>query len=159
MSQVANPMWDQWLADADSANTLGPDEYDDDAELLRVRALHAQLSGSLPKYAVKTLSPSVYQDGTGLAECRICVKDTDPKLKLQTVALVLLSHFGGLATIADCDDPTLLTTVRSMLEALGHKYIDFNYLDNKVYEGKCETLVGLNCVNRYFAIAPQFNNE
>lgn len=159
MAHIVNTAQDKWLVDADSANALAPDGYDDDAELAHVRSLHERLTLSLPTYVVKTLSPAAYQDGTGLAESRVSRKGADPRQRIETLALVLLSHFGRLSTIAECDDPELLTTIRQELEKLQFKYIEFDYLVGKTYEGKCKAFVGLDCLNRYFSIAPKFNDE
>jgi hypothetical protein len=143
--------WDEWLADADSVNDLAPNGYDPDATMARVRALHERVSRGLPEYKVTTESPEVFQDGTCLTHCRIASANSD------TVGWILISNFGQLATVQDCSDPELLSRIQSLLQELGLKYIDYDYLANHIYNGKCQPLVGLSWANRYFALVVDLN--
>lgn len=151
-------MWDKWLVDEDSVNALAPTGYDDYAARMRVKALGQRLTGALATYEVQPGSPELYQDSTGLAHCRIAAKgDSGPFAP--SLAWILLSHFGDLATVKDCHDPELLAQIRSVLEDFGLKYIPYDYVANTTYNGKCGSLIGFSWANRYFSLAVEFNTE
>jgi hypothetical protein len=156
MSEIA--VWDKWLADEDSVNALAPTGYDDYAARMRVKALGQRLTGALATYEVRPGSTELYQDSTGLAEYRITAKG-DSKPFAPSLAWILLSHFGDLATVKDCHDLKLLAQIRSVLEDFGLKYIPYDYVAGKTYHGKCESLGGFSWANRYFALAVEFNRE
>ena len=60
---------------------------------------------------------------------------------------ILLSHFGDLVTIRDCHVPELFTKIRSVVEDFGLKYIPFDYVAGRTYNGKCAALVGFSFVS------------
>lgn len=153
MNSIAQ--WDRWLADEDSPNALAPETYDDDAALARVRALRDRMVRRLSRYQVQAASPELYQDGTGLTHFRV-TSPTDLRPIGGTLAWVLLSHFGDLATVKDCNDPALLAEVCRVLQEMGYKYIDYEYLVAKTYNGKCPALTGLSWANRYFSLVPEY---
>ena len=103
-------------------------------------------------------STELYQDSTGLVEYRITAKG-DSRPFARTLAWILLSHFGDLATVKDCPDPELIAKVRSILEDFGLKYIPYDYAASKIYNGKCKALVGFSWANRYFSLVVNFNTE
>jgi hypothetical protein len=144
--------WNRWLEAADSPQALAPGDYDDFAADARARELHFKLRRELKAYRVETLSPELYQDGTGLVESRI----TRASAPDRALAWVLLSHFEGLATVARCEDPQLLSAICQIFEGLGYHYVPYDYLERTTYQGKCGKLVGLSWANRYFAISPDY---
>jgi hypothetical protein len=146
--------WNRWMAAADSTRALAPEGYDDDAALARVRALNERVSREFAEYSVKTASPALYQDSTGLSHCRIASREGDV-----TLCWIVLSHFGALATVKDCSDAQLLAKVTGLLEELGLEYIDYDYLANNTYQGLCQSLIGLSLANRFFALAVDWNTE
>jgi hypothetical protein len=150
--------WDRWLTEADSADTLTPEGYDDHAAHVRAKTLRELLKRALATYEVRGGSTELYQDSTGLAGYRVIARD-DSRLWAETLAWILLSHFGGIATVQDCHDPELLVKICGVLEDFGLKYIPYGYLATKTYDGKCRALVGFSWANRYFALAVNFNYE
>jgi hypothetical protein len=156
MSETAK--WDSWLATEDSVNALAPEGYDDDAALVRVRALRQRLISAVAPLEIRTASPELYQDSTGLAHYRVTAQG-DTGSFVPVLAWILLSHFGDLATAADCHDPQLLARIRGVLEDFGLKYIPYEYADGKTYNGKCKALAGFSWANRYFALTVEFNPE
>jgi len=150
-------MWDKWLADEDSVNALAPTGYDDHAVRTRIKELGQRLRGSLAIYEVRPSSTELYQDSTGLVEYRVTKGDSRPLAP--TLAWILLSHFGDLATIKDCPDPELLGQIRSVLEDFGLKYIPYEYAASKIYNGLCKALVGFSWANRYFSLVVKLNTE
>jgi hypothetical protein len=150
--------WNRWLAEADSVLALAPETYDHDAARVRARALGQRLIRALPDFEVRIGSDELYQDSTGLAGHRISAKgDRGPFAP--TFAWVLQSHFGVLATVADCQDPDLLSRIRSVLGDAGLKYIPHEYVANTTYQGLCKSLVGFSLKNRYFELCVEFNYE
>jgi hypothetical protein len=150
--------WDRWLAEADSLETLAPETYDDDSARVRVKALGQRLISALARYEVRLGSDELYQDSTGLAHHRVTAKgDSGPFAP--TLAWILFSHFGVLATVKDCHDPKLLAKIRGVLEDFGLRYIPYDYVANKTYNGQCKALVGFSWANRYFALCVEFNYE
>ena len=151
-------MWDKWLADEDSVNALAPTGYDDYAARMRVQDLGQRLTGALATYEVRPGSTELYQDSTGLVEYRITAKG-DSRPFARTLAWILLSHFGDLATVKDCPDSELIDKIRSVLEDFGLKYIPYEYVASKMYNGMCKALVGFSWANRYFSLVVNFNTE
>lgn|ERR1700722_2348724 len=150
--------WDQWLAAEDSASVLAPKDFDHEAGLLRVKALRPQIVAALDGYEVKAGSPELYQDSTGFVHFRITAKgDSGPFA--HTLAWIVLSHFGKLATITDCQDTELLTRVEQLLENLGLQYIPHGYASKKIYEGQCRGLRGFSWANRYFELCVEVNDQ
>lgn len=156
MNETAN--WDSWLTNEDSVNALAPEGYDDDAALARVKALRQGLTNALGTYEVRAGSPELYQDSTGLVHYRILAKGGSGRLA-PTFAWILLSHFGDLATVKDCHDPELSASIREVLTDFGLKYIPYDYVAGKTYNGKCKALVGFSWANRYFSLTTDFNYE
>jgi hypothetical protein len=146
------------LADEDSVNALAPTGYDDYAARMRVKDLGHRLTGALAAYEVRPGSTELYQDSTGLAEYRITAKG-DSRPVAPTLAWILLSHFGDLATVKGCPDPELIAKIRSVLEDFGLKYIPYDYAASKIYDGRCKALVGFSWANRYFSLVVNFNTE
>ena len=150
--------WDRWLAQEDSVNESAPEGYDEHAALVRVKSLRDKLISSLAAYEVRTSNPDWYQDGTGLVGYRVTAKgDSGPFAP--ALAWVLLSRFGDLATLKGCDDPELLARLSSELEHSGLKYIPYEYIADKTYNGKCKTLVGFSWANRYFSVVADHATE
>lgn len=149
--------WNRWLAEADSVLALAPENYDDDAARLRVRALGQRLIRALPDFEVRVGSDELYQDGTGLAGHRVTEKGDRGRFA-PTFAWVLQSHFGVLATVAHCQDPDLLLKIRGVLDDAGLQYIPHSYMANTTYHGLCKALVGFSCHNRYFELCVRFND-
>lgn len=149
--------WKRLLDEADSSFALAPEDFDADEQDRRAKGFHVHLTQALPDFQVSTSSTAVYQDGTGLVECRVTRKEVQLSHSLDAVAWIVLSHFGHLATIAGCQDPILESRIRAALKDCGLDWIDHAYLEKTVYEGKCTELVGLNYLNRYFSIAPKYN--
>jgi hypothetical protein len=155
MSETAD--WDRWLANEDSVHALAPEGYDDDAALVRVKALWHRLKSAITTHEVSTASTELYQDSTGTAGYRVTEKaDTGPFAS--ALAWILLSHFGYLATVKDCHDLELLAKIRSVLEAFGLRYIPYDYVAGRTYNGKCAALVGFSWANRYFSLIVDFND-
>ncbi len=150
--------WDRWLFNADSDNALTPEGFNYHDALARVKALRQRLTSALATYEVRTASPELYQDSTGLTHYRVTAKG-DLRPFAPTLAWILLSHFGDLATVKDCQDQELLTKIRSVLEDFGLKYIPYDYAAGKTYNGKCRALVGFSWANRYFSLTTDFNYE
>jgi hypothetical protein len=150
--------WDKWLAESDSVESLAPDGYDDHAAGVRARALGRRLTGALATYQVQRGSTELYQDSTGLVGHRVTAKgDTRPFAP--TLAWVLLSHFGDLATVKDCHEPELLAKICGVLDELRLKYIPYDYAAAKQYDGKCRALLGFSWANRFFALCVDFNYD
>lgn len=150
--------WDKWLADEDSVHPLAPEGYDDDAARVRVRALWHQLKSVITTHEVRAASTELYQDSTGMAGYRVSAKgDTAPLAS--SLAWILLSHFGNLATVKDCEDFQLLAKIRCVTEDFGLRYIPYDYAAGKTYNGKCAALVGFSWANRYFSLIVNFNDE
>lgn len=156
MSDTTN--WDNWLRNEDSLNVLAPNGYDDHAASLRAKDLGRRLTDSLATYEVRRSSTELYQDGTGLVDYRITAKGDSGPLA-STLAWVLLSHFGALATVKDCSDPDLIDKIRTLLEDFGLKYIPYDYAARKTYNGMCAALVGYSWANRYFSLVVEFNTD
>jgi hypothetical protein len=154
MSETAD--WEKWLTDEDSVDALAPEGYDDHAARIRVKALGQRLTSALATYEVRAASPELYQDSTGLSDYRVTAKGDSRPFAL-ALAWILLSHFGDLATVKDCYDPEMLAKIRSVLEDFGLKYIPYDYLASKTYNGKCKALVGFSWANRYFSLTTDFN--
>jgi hypothetical protein len=156
------PQWEKWLAEEDSPNALAPDTFDEDAALVRVKAVRDRLVSRLSGYKVQTASLGLYQDGTGLTHFRITLPTPASSSVASstdgTLAMALLSHFGDLATIEQCSDPELLAEIRSVLEELGFKYLDYDYLASTTYNGKCRALVGSTWAQRYFSLAAEYKH-
>jgi hypothetical protein len=151
-------IWDRWLEHEDSPNESVPEGYDDAAALARVKALRQRLISALAAYEVQTSNPDWYQDGTGLVGFRVTAKgDLGPFAT--ALAWILLSRFGILATVKGCDDPELLAQLCGELEHFGLKYIPYEYLAGKTYDGKCKALVGFSWANRYFSLVADHNSE
>ena len=150
--------WDRWLAAEDSVKALAPDGYDDDTARARVKALRDRLAGALVAYEIRAASSELYQDSTGLTHYRVTAKG-DLRPFAQTLAWVLLSHFGELTTIKGCQDPALLDSIRGVLEGFGLKYVPYDYASGKIYTGKCRALAGFSWANRYFSLTTEFNYE
>src|SRR3569833_416512 len=135
------PQWQKWLAEEDSPNALAPDTFDEHAALVRVKEVRDRLVSRLRGCKVQTASLDLYQDGTGLTHFRIMpptsASSSVSSWKDGTLAMALLSHFGDLATIDQCGDPVLLSEIRSVLEEMGFKYLDYDYLASTTYNGKC----------------------
>jgi len=154
-----NIVWDSWLSESDSASALAPDDYDNEASDARAAELNNRLRGALAPYKIKCLGPDVFQDGTGLTQCWVLPRTADPRTVDGALASVMLSHFGDLATIRDCKDPELFERIRGVLEELRLKFIDVDYLIERIYQGKCASLHGITWDERYFSIAPQYPGE
>jgi len=150
--------WDRWLADADSVNALAPDGYDDDAALLLVKALRQRLIDALVTYEIAAAGPQLYQDSTGLARYRVTVKG-DRRPFAAALAWIVLSHFGNLATVSSCHDREMLAKIRGALEDFRLKYVPYDYVLHKTYDGKCKALAGFSWANRYFSLTTDFNHE
>jgi hypothetical protein len=149
--------WDRWLADEDSVHALAPEGYDDDAALVRVKALWHQLKSVITQHEIRSASTELYQDSTGMAGYLVTKKgDTGPFAS--PLAWILLSHFGVLATVKDCHDLELLAQIRRVLEGFGLRYIPYDYVTGRTYNGKCAALVGFSWANRYFSLAVDFND-
>jgi hypothetical protein len=153
-----NSDYELWLKEADSAEALAPEGYDDRAAKFRSRELGDRLVAALNEYEVRVGSTELYQDGSGMAEYRVTEKG-DRRPLAPVFAWIVASHFGRLVTIADCHDPELLSKIRIVLEALGLKYVPYEYLASKIYDGKCKSLVGLSWANRYFALVVDCNSD
>jgi hypothetical protein len=152
--------WDALLTAADSAQLLAPEDYDDFAAFEQARALHLMLTRRFPEYTVRTASPELYQDSTGLTHSRLRPKgSTEPEYPVTDAVFVVLSHFGDLATVHHCDDAKLLMEIREVLQELGCKYIDCSYVDGKTYDGKCEALRGRSWGNRYFSLTTDYDAD
>jgi hypothetical protein len=150
--------WDRWLRDCDSAHTLALEGYDDAAADIRAKALGHQLTSILSDFEVRRGSTELYQDSTGLVGHRITAKG-DLRPFAPTLAWVVLSHFGDLATVAGCEHPELLVKICGVLEVSGFKYIPYEYVANKMYDGMCKALVGFSWANRYFELCVDFNYD
>lgn len=150
--------WDSWLADEDSVQALAPSGFDDAAGQARVKTLRERLRSALAACDVEGGSTELYQDSTGMLHYHITAKG-DSRPFESTLAWVLLSHFGNLATVQDCHDPELLAKIRGVLEDFGLKYIPYDYAAGKTYNGKCRALVGFSWANRYFSLTTDFNAE
>lgn len=149
--------WDRWLVSEDSDNVLGPTGFDYQVALVRVNALHLRLIRAFVAYEVSTVSPLMYQDSTGMTSYRVSPKG-DRRPFASPLALIVLSHFGELATVKDCQDPELLTRIRDILQDSGLKYIPYDYIVSKTYNGKCKALIGFSWANRYFSLATRLND-
>jgi hypothetical protein len=100
--------WNEWLAAEDSESVLAPKGYDEHAARLRVK------------------------DSTALVDYRVSAKgDSGPFAP--ALAWIVLSHFGMLATVVDCQDSDLLARIARLLENLGLQYIPYDYAANKIY--------------------------
>ena len=132
--------------------------YDDHTSEVRARALGQRLISALAEYEVRLGSTELYQDSTGLVGHRVTVKG-DVRRYAPTLAWVLLSHFGDLATVKDCQELELLAKIRGVLEEFGLKYIPYEYAAAKPYDGKCRPLLGFSWANRYFELCVDFNYE
>lgn len=150
--------WDKWLANEDSVNALAPDGYDDGAAVVRVKTLRQRVANALSAYDVGSGSPELYQDGTGLAHYRVTAKG-DLRPFAPTLAWIVLSHFGELATVKECQDQELLTKILGALQDFNLKYIPYDYAASKTYAGRCKSLIGFSWANRYFSLVPDFNFE
>jgi hypothetical protein len=150
--------WDNWLINEDSVNALAPEGYDEHAACMRTCALREQLISTFTTYEVRAASPELYQDSTGLAHFRITAKG-ESGVRSPTLAWILLSHFGNLATVKGCQDPELLTEICRVLGEIGLKYIPYEYLESKTYDGKCKSLAGFSWANRYFSLTPDLNYD
>lgn len=153
-----NSHWDRWLAESDSTNALAPEGYDDDAKSTFALQLYQRFVDVLPAYDVMLGTPSLYQDSTGLAHYRVTVKGKNG-FSDATLAWVVPSHFGDLATVRDCVNQELLAQISGVLEEAGLRYIPYEYAEGKVYEGKCKVLAGFSWANRYFSMVPHFHFE
>jgi hypothetical protein len=149
--------WDLWLAEADSVRVLAPEQYDEDATLARAKTLRDQLVRTFAEYEVRAARADLYQDGTALTHYRFTSKG-DSKPFAPTLAWILVSHFGKLATVQGCDDSQLLTRIVREFENFGLRYIPDDYLRGKTYNGKCTALTGLSWANRYFALVPDYSS-
>lgn len=150
--------WNKWLAESDSVESLAPEGYDDHAAQVRAEALGRRLTSSLATYEVRRGSTELYQDSTGLVGHRVTAKG-DVRPFAPTLAWVLLSHFGDLATVKDCQESELLAEICRVLGAFGLKYIPYDYAAGKQYNGKCRALVGFSWANRYFELCVDFNYD
>lgn len=150
--------WDSWLVELDSAEALAPEGYDDDLAALSAKTLGQRLANALAAYEVRRGSTELYQDSTGLVGHQVTARG-DLRPFAPTLAWVVLSHFGDLATVQDCDDEQLLNTICDVLKECGLKYIPYDYAAGKRYDGKCRALAGFSCANRYFALAVDFNYD
>jgi hypothetical protein len=148
--------WDKWLVELDSTEALAPDGYDDHAGRILAKTLGQRLISALASYEVQCGTTELYQDSTGMVGHRVTAKG-DLRPLAPTLAWVLLSHFGDLATVKGCHDPKLLANVRRVLEDLGLKYIPYDYVAGRTYRGKCGSLVGSSWANRYFELCVEFN--
>ena len=72
----------------------------------------------MPEFEVRVGSGDLYQESTGLAGHRITAKG-DRSPVAPALAWVVQSHFGVLATVADCQDPELLLKIRGVLDCAG----------------------------------------
>jgi hypothetical protein len=150
--------WDKWLTDEDSAHSLEPEGYDDDAARVLVRALWYQLKSVITTHEVRAASTELYQDSTGMAGYRVTAKgDTAPLAS--PLAWILLSHFGNLATVKECEDLELLSKIRGVLKDFGLRYIPYDYVASRTYNGKSAALVGFSWANRYFSLIVDFNDK
>jgi hypothetical protein len=150
--------WDKWLAELDSSEALAPEGYDDEEGRIRAKTLGLRLISALASYDVRRGSTELYQDSTGMVGHRVTAKgDSGPFAP--PLAWVLLSHFGDLATVSKCHDPELLANICGVLEDLGHKYIPYDHVAGKTYDGMCRALVGFSWANRYFALCVDFNYD
>jgi hypothetical protein len=152
-----NIEWNTWLADADSVEPLAPEDYDHDENVARRSALRDGLSRGLHGYQVKTAPLDLYQDGTGLVHSGISPEGVDARQLRATLAWVVLSRFGRLATVEDCKDAALLGAIRKVLDGLGLRYIDHEHLLAGTYTGKCKAFVGSSLANRYFALVAEYS--
>ena len=150
--------WNKWLAESDSAESLAPEGYDDDAAQVRAKKLGQRLTSALVAYEVRHGSTELYQDSTGLVGHRVIAKG-DVRPFAPTLAWILLSHFGDLATVKDCHEPELLAKICGVLEEFGLKYIPYDYAAAKPYDGKCRALLGFSWANRYFELCVDFNYD
>jgi hypothetical protein len=151
--------WDKALAGADDPDALEPHDFDDSTAWAQLTALHWHLVRSLGDLRVETASPELFKEGTAFASSRILDKTADPESPESTLAFVVLSRFGDLVTVARCPDPMLLTRLIDVLRAFGLKYVDYDYVSGKTYDGKCPRLVGMSCENRYFAMVAERVNR
>jgi hypothetical protein len=122
-------------------------------------ALHWHLVRSLDDLRIETASPELFKEGTAFASSRITEKTADPGSFESTLAFVVLSRFGELVTVARCSDPMLLTRLIDVLSEFGLRYVDYDYVAGKTYDGKCARLVGGSWENRYFAMVADYNAE
>jgi hypothetical protein len=53
----------------------------------------------------------------------------------------------------------LLAKIGGILKECGLKYIPYDYVAGKTYNGKCKSLVGFSWANRYFSLIADFNYE
>jgi hypothetical protein len=150
--------WDEWLAAEDSASVLAPKGYDEHAARTRVKAFGPQIVAGLHGYGVQAGSPELYQDSTGLVHFRVATEG-DSGAFAPTLAWIVLSHFGALVTVTDCQDSELLDRIAELLENLGLRYIPHDYAANKIYGGQCRGLRGFSWANRYFALCVDFNDQ
>lgn len=138
--------WDKALADADDADALEPHDFDDSAAWAQMTALHWHLVRSLSDLRVETASPELFKEGTAFASSGILEKTAE-----STLALVVVSRFGDLVTVARCSDPMLLTRLIGLLSEFGLRYVDHDHVAGRTYDGKCARFVGTSWENRYFA--------
>jgi hypothetical protein len=151
-------LWDGWLAAEDSPSVLAPKHFDHEAAMVRAKELRPLIVAGLDGYEVNAGSPELYQDSTGFVDFRVTAKD-DSGPFAHALAWIVLSHFGILATVVDCEDSDLLARIARLLENLGLQYIPDDYAANKIYEGQCRGLRGYSWANRYFALCVDFNHE
>jgi hypothetical protein len=153
-----NAIWDEWLLAADSPSVLAPKSFDHEGAFMRLKILRPQLVAALDQYQVKVGSPELYQDSTGFVNFRVTTKgDSGPFAP--ALAWIVLSHFGKLATVIDCQDPDLLARLAKLLDNLDLQYIPFDYAAKKIYEGQCRGLRGFSWANRYFELCVEFNDQ
>jgi len=86
---------------------LAPRNFDREAARARVKEWQPQIVAGLDGYEVKAGSPELYQDSTGFVDFRVCAKGESGPFA-PTLAWIVLSHFGMLATVVDCQDSDLL---------------------------------------------------
>jgi hypothetical protein len=120
--------------------------------------LWKQLTSALDDCEVRPPTPDWYQDSTALADIRIATK-ADTRTFAPALAWILLSHFGRLATVKDCQDAELLSRIQRALQDSGLRYIPYDYAASKTYLGQCRGLSGFSWANRYFALAVEFNDQ
>ena len=151
--------WAKALANADDPEALEPHDFDDSAAWAQMTALHWHLVRGLGDLRVETTSPELFKEGTAFASSRITEKTADPGSLESTLALVVLSRFGDLVTVARCSDSLLLTRLVDVLSAFGLRYVDHDYVCENTYNGKCARLVGMSWENRYFARVADYRDE
>jgi hypothetical protein len=150
--------WDEWLDAEDSVSVLAPKSFDHEAARQRVVFLRQRLVAALEDYEIRASSLDLYQDSTGMVSFRVTAKGEATPVA-PTLAWIVLSHFGNLATVIDCQDLALRSRTGRFLEEFGLQYIPYDYATKKIYHGLCRGLRGFSWANRYFELCVEFNEQ